>query len=106
MLLLWAMWLAHLRLFLCTHQLAWAGLLVVGQIIAGSLFDSLLFDFTEGWLYVLAIGVIGGTVTQSSPSEAPISDDLISRPSSMAATGAPSRLTKLAIAVPTCSGAE
>ncbi len=28
MLLLWAMWLAHLRLFLCTHQFAWAGLLV------------------------------------------------------------------------------
>ena len=72
-LLLWAMWLSHLRLFFCTHQLAWAGLVVVGLAIAGSLFDSLLFDFTEGWLYVLAIGVIGGTVTQSSPSEVPIS---------------------------------
>jgi hypothetical protein len=61
-LLLWAMWCAHLRLFRCSHRLAWAGLLVVWQCIVGSLFDSLLFDFTEGWLYVVAVGVIGGTV--------------------------------------------
>ncbi len=66
MLLLWAMWLAHLRLFLCPHPLAWAGLLIVGQTIAGSLFDSLLFDFTEGWLYVIAVGVIGGMVARSA----------------------------------------
>ena len=89
MLLLWAMWLAHLRLFFCTHQLAWAGLVVAGQIIAGSLFDSLLFDFTEGWLYVLAIGVIGGTVTQSSPSKVSISEDFGSGPRRLPATAAP-----------------
>ena len=90
MLLLWAMWLAHLRLFLrVPHQLAWVGLLVVAQIIAGCLFDSLLFDFTEGWLYVLAIGVIGGTVTQPSRLEAPISDNLIWKPQQSAATGGP-----------------
>jgi O-antigen ligase len=89
MLLLWAMWLAHLRLFLRTHQLAWVGLVVTGQIIAGSLFDSLLFDFTEGWLYVLAIGVIGGTVTQTSRLEARISDNLVSGPQQSVSTGAP-----------------
>jgi hypothetical protein len=66
MLLLWAKWWAHLWLFQSPHRFAWAGLLVVGQNIAGSLFDSLLFDFTEGWLYVLAIGVIGGTVKRAS----------------------------------------
>ena len=72
MLLLWAMWLAHFYLFLQPHRLAWAGLLVVGQTIAGSLYDSLLFDFTEGWLYVLAVGVIGGTVAQPAVVISPL----------------------------------
>ena len=30
--------------------------------LVGSLFNSFLFDFTEGWLYVLGVGVAGGMV--------------------------------------------
>ena len=59
---LWAMWLAHLLLFRGTGAVAWFGLLVVLQNLVGSVFNSHLFDFTEGWLYVFGVGVIGGMV--------------------------------------------
>jgi hypothetical protein len=39
---------------------AWIGLLVVVQNIFTSLRDSHLFDFDEGWLYVLGLGIAGG----------------------------------------------
>ena len=39
---------------------AWIGLLVVVQNIFTSLFNSHLFDFHEGWMYVLGVGVAGG----------------------------------------------
>ena len=38
----------------------WIGLLVVVQNIFSSLFNSHLFDFHEGWMYVLGVGVAGG----------------------------------------------
>ena len=41
---------------------AWIGLLVVVQNICTSLFNSHLFDFHEGWMYVLGVGVAGGMV--------------------------------------------
>jgi hypothetical protein len=41
---------------------AWIGLLVVVQNIFTSLFNSHLFDFHEGWMYVLGVGVAGGMV--------------------------------------------
>ena len=41
---------------------AWIGLLVVVQNILSSLFNSHLFDFHEGWMYVLGVGVAGGMV--------------------------------------------
>jgi O-antigen ligase len=41
---------------------AWLGLVVVAQNVVGSLFNSFLFDFTEGWLYVFGVGVAGGRV--------------------------------------------
>ena len=59
---LWAMWLAHLLLFRSDGAAAWLGLLVVLENIGGSMFNSFLFDFTEGWLYVFGVGVIGGMV--------------------------------------------
>jgi O-antigen ligase len=64
---LWAMWLSHLLLFWRRLGVAWIGTLVVAQNITGSLFDSLLFDFTEGWFYVLAVGTLGGTTQQLLP---------------------------------------
>ena len=54
------MWLAHLLLF-CGRGLAeWIGLIIVVQNIVGSAFNSHLFDFVQGWIYVVGVGVAGG----------------------------------------------
>ena len=60
--LLYAMWLSHLLLFRGDGLAAWIGLLVVVQNFSTSLFNSHLFDFQEGWMYVLGVGVAGGMV--------------------------------------------
>jgi O-antigen ligase len=60
--ILYAMWLYHLPLFRGQGLMAWIGLLVVVQNIFTSLFNSHLFDFHEGWMYVLGVGIAGGTV--------------------------------------------
>jgi O-antigen ligase len=60
--LLYAMWWRHLRLFRGDDLAAWIGLLVVVQNTFTSLFNSHLFDFHEGWMYVLGVGVAGGMV--------------------------------------------
>jgi O-antigen ligase len=60
--LLYAMWLAHLALFRGAGLMAWIGLLVVAQNMLTSLFNSHLVDFVPGWMYVLGVGVAGGTV--------------------------------------------
>lgn len=65
-LLLWAMWLAHLLLFRGAGLTAWVGLVVVVQNIVGSLFNSHLFDFTQGWTYVLGVGIAGGALLRQS----------------------------------------
>jgi len=57
---LWAMWIAHLLLFRGDSLAAWIGLILVVQNIVGSLFNSHLFDFTQGWVYVVGVGVAGG----------------------------------------------
>lgn len=57
-----AMWLSHLLLFRGEGLVAWIGLLVVAQNVISSLFNSHLFDFTEGWIYVFGVGIAGGTV--------------------------------------------
>ncbi len=58
--LLLAMWVAHIRMFLLPGSVAWIGLSVVAENFVGSLFNSHLFDFSQGWLYVFGIGVTGG----------------------------------------------
>ena len=40
------------------------------QNIFTSLFNSHLFDFHEGWMYVLGVGVAGGMVLKTSAREA------------------------------------
>jgi O-antigen ligase len=60
--LLYAMWLVHLLLFRGDGLANWIGLIVVVQNIFTSLFNSHLFDFHEGWMYVLGVGVAGGMV--------------------------------------------
>ena len=66
---LYAMWLVHLLLFRGDGLAAWIGLLVVVQNIFTSLFNSHLFDFHEGWMYVLGVGVAGGMVLQARRPE-------------------------------------
>lgn len=60
--LLWAMWASHLLLFRGGGMVAWIGMLVVVQNVASSMLNSHLFDFHEGWMYVLGVGVAGGMV--------------------------------------------
>jgi O-antigen ligase len=60
--LLYATWLLHLLLFRGDGLANWIGLLVVVQNVSTSLFNSHLFDFQEGWMYVLGVGVAGGMV--------------------------------------------
>lgn len=57
-----AMLVVHWRLFLGAGPIEWIGLVLVTQNIVGSLFNSHLFDFTQGWLYVVGVGVAGGMV--------------------------------------------
>ena len=59
---LYAMWIGHLYLFRAGGLAAWVGLVIAAQNIVSSLFNSHLFDFTQGWIYVLGVGVAGGTV--------------------------------------------
>lgn|SRR6185312_139727 len=68
--ILWAMWIAHLLLFRGTGLAEWVGLAVVVQNIIGSLFNSHLSDFAQGWLYVFGVGVAGGiALGRQTPSE-------------------------------------
>lgn len=56
------MWIAHGWLFTAPGVAAWCGLAVVAESIIGSMFNSQLFDFTQGWIYVFGVGVAGGVV--------------------------------------------
>jgi O-antigen ligase len=57
-----AMWIAHFMLFRGGGLVAWTGAIIVTQNVVASLVNTHLFDFTEGWLYVFGVGVIGGMV--------------------------------------------
>jgi O-antigen ligase len=59
-LILYAMWFSHLSLFRGADFSTWIGLIVVVQNIVSSVLNSHLFDFHEGWIYVLGVGVAGG----------------------------------------------
>ena len=75
-LILFMMWIAHVRLFLVQDMIGWVGLMVVVQNIVSSLFNSHLFDFTQGWIYVVGVGVAGGLILRrraTAAREAPAS---------------------------------
>jgi O-antigen ligase len=63
--ILYAMWISHFLLFRGEGLAAWIGLMVVLQNVFSSLFNSHLFDFHEGWMYVLGVGVAGGIVLRA-----------------------------------------
>jgi hypothetical protein len=74
------MWLYHLLLFRGEGLIAWIGLMVVVQNFFTSLFNSHLFDFHEGWMYVLGVGVAGGTVLGTRLREAATGPESAGRP--------------------------
>ena len=55
---LYAMWLSHIALFWNADLDQLGRILIVVQNIVSSFFNSHLFDFLEGWIYV--VGVAGG----------------------------------------------
>ena len=57
---LYAVWLSHIALFWRGGWSGSVGFLIVVQNIVSSLLNSHLFDFQEGWIYVLGVGVAGG----------------------------------------------
>jgi O-antigen ligase len=67
---LFAMWWRHLMLFRGESLESWVGLLVVVQNIFTSLFNSHIFDFHEGWMYVLGVGIAGGMVLGTGSRDA------------------------------------
>ncbi|WIG49953.1 MULTISPECIES: O-antigen ligase family protein [unclassified Afipia] len=62
---LYAMWFVHLKMFTGAGLAAWVGLVAVVENFVSSLLNSHLFDFHEGWIYVLAVGVAGGMVMRA-----------------------------------------
>jgi O-antigen ligase len=64
-LVLYAMWYFHLQLFRGSSYASWIGLVIVVQNFVSSLLNSHLFDFHEGWVYVLGVGVAGGMVARA-----------------------------------------
>lgn len=73
---LYAIWILHLLLFRGDGFAEWIGLLVVVQNIFTSLFNSHLFDFHEGWMYVIGVGVgvAGGMVIRAQQAEAKVGE--------------------------------
>jgi O-antigen ligase len=67
--LLWAMWISQLMLFRGSGIVAWIGIVVVTTKIVGSLFNSFIFDFTKGWLYVLGVDIVGGLALTTRAAE-------------------------------------
>jgi O-antigen ligase len=64
-LVLYAMWYFHLQLFRGSLFASWIGLVIVVQNFISSLLNSHLFDFHEGWIYVLGVGVAGGMAARA-----------------------------------------
>ncbi|HLJ00777.1 MAG TPA: O-antigen ligase family protein [Bradyrhizobium sp.] len=70
---LYAMWISHVMWFRGGGPMAWVGLMVVVQNFFTSLFNSHIFDFTEGWIYVLGVGIAGGMILKANADEKPAS---------------------------------
>ena len=68
-LVLYALWFAHLLMFRGEGLACWIGLLVVVQNMLSSQLNTHLFDFTSGWIYVLGVGVAGGVALAAKKAE-------------------------------------
>ncbi len=69
---LWSMWISQLLVFRGTEKLAWIGLVIVASNIVGSLFNTFIFDFTEGWLYVVGVGMLAGMIQRTARDPEPV----------------------------------
>ena len=69
--LLYAMWLAHALVFRGHGWPCWIGLGIVAQTVVSALFNSQLFYFTPGWIYVFGVGVLGGMVLAREAAASP-----------------------------------
>jgi O-antigen ligase len=70
-----ALWAAHFRMFLLPGPMAWVGLSAVAQNFVSSLFNSHISDFSNGWLYVFAIGVAGGVMLRKKAGKSEVRAD-------------------------------
>jgi hypothetical protein len=59
-----AMWISHLLLFHRAGPVGCVGSALVIENIVSSMFNSHLSDFTQGWLYVFGVGVLGGMIVR------------------------------------------
>jgi O-antigen ligase len=66
-----AMWIAHLIRFRGDGVIAWIGTVAVVENMVGSIFNSHISDFTHGWLYVFAVGVLGGMAIRPAGQDRP-----------------------------------
>ncbi|MCP3409868.1 O-antigen ligase [Bradyrhizobium sp. CCGB01] len=71
---LYAIWISHFLLFRGDGFARWIGLLVVVQNVFTSLLNSHLFDFHEGWMYVIGVGVAGGMVIRAQQGEVKVGE--------------------------------
>jgi O-antigen ligase len=83
---LYAMWIAHLLLFRAPNLTAWIGLIVVVQNMVSSIFNSHIADFSQGWVYVVGVGVAGGMVLGGAQSMPQLRAPWAPRPLEPAAT--------------------
>lgn len=63
---LYGMWFVHGAMFRRLGIAAWFGIVVVTQNFVGSLVNSHLSDFTQGWTYAVCVGVAGGMVLRQT----------------------------------------
>jgi O-antigen ligase len=66
---LYAMWIAHLLVFRGGGTVGWIGIVLVVQNMVSSVFNTHLFDFTEGWIYVFLVGVAGGVARRQTDAD-------------------------------------
>jgi O-antigen ligase len=69
--LLFAFWMAHMMLFRGGGLAAWLGAGIVLQNVIAGLFNSYLFEFTFGWIYIFGVGVLGGMMLRKSGPKTP-----------------------------------
>lgn len=64
--ILYATWICHISFFRGLGFYSWLGFIVVVQNIVSSFFNSHLFDFVPGWIYVIGVSLAAGRILQHS----------------------------------------